>query len=45
MAIVFLEGVMTVSVALANEIIQISWEIKKWLVYKDFILKDTNLFL
>ena len=42
-ALGFLMGVMTISFALPIAFIQISLEFRKWLVYKDFILKDTKL--
>ena len=42
MALVFLMGVMTMSFALPIDLYE-SLELRKWLVYKDFILKDTKL--
>ena len=45
LALGFLMGVMSTSFALPIFFIQISLEFRKWLVYKDFILKDTKLLL
>ena len=45
MAIGFLVGVMTISYAQPIVIYKTRWmlDIKKWLVFKDFIIKDTKL--
>ena len=43
MALGFLMGVMTISFALPIDLYRASLEVRKWLVYKDFILKDTKL--
>ena len=43
MAIGFLVRVMTISFALPIDLYKISLDFKKWLVYKDFLLKYTKL--
>ena len=43
MALGFLMGVLTISFALPSDLYKSLWISKKWLVYKDFILKDTKL--
>ena len=43
MALGIVIGVMTISFALPIDLYNFSLDLRNWLVYKDFILKDTNL--
>ena len=43
MALDSLMGLMTISFALPIDLYKFLWISEKWLVYKDFILKDTQI--